>query len=392
MTLSEKLQIKQGSARLLGAIYFLFFASGMMSTYFGAVLPAITKEYLLTYTTSGLILSFHQVGSFVAVILAGFMPYLIGRKRSTVYFASGIVVGLILFTVTGNPALLLFAALCTGVGRGTISNITNVVIAENVGNKTAGLNLLHAFFSVGAMLGPLLALISISIDVWRASALMIAFIMGLALIFIQFSTLSTVPQQRVAKTPDNQVTSSFWKSSSFWLVVMILFFYVCAEASFMGWLVTYFTDTGKVSKEIAPSISSLLWLMILIGRLSVAALSTKIRKKLLLVILSISMLFFFIVMTSAQTTMLTILGVLGVGLSMAGIYPTALSTLDNAFNSSTVATGTCIAVATVGGILMPAIIGAVAEQSGINAGIMTIAGALVILIILSIIKFLSKNS
>lgn len=385
--LSGKLLVRPGSVRLLGVIYFIFFANGMMSTYLGAILPAMTKEYSLSYSMSGSLFSFHQIGNFCAIILAGFLPYLIGRKKSILLLASGIVLGLLLMTVNGATLVLCLAFIMTGLGRGTLSNITNVVVAENIGNKTAGLNLLHASFSTGAIIGPLLAMFTASHDVWKLSAWIISGVMVCALILLALSSLDNSPQERKAQDEG----AKFWKFKSFWLVVLILFFYLCAESSFMGWLVTYFADTGRLNAEIAPSVSSLLWLMIFAGRMLVAFVSTQIDKKKLLVVLSICMFIFFIMMISTTRTYLTIIGLLGVGLSMAGIYPTALSTLNNKFNSSTIATGTCIASATIGGIIMPSIVGNVAERAGLSAGISTIGGALAVLIVLVIIRFFIRE-
>ena len=74
---------------------------------------------------------------------------------------------------------------------------------------------------------------------------------------------------------------------------------------------------------------------------------------------------------------------------MSGIYPTTLSTMEKKYNSSTVATGLCIGTATVGAILMPSIVGSVAETAGIEGGIATISGAMVIMVVLMIIKVIT---
>lgn len=102
----------------------------MMSQIFGAILPFLQEEYHLSYTFRGLLLSAHQTGNLLAVFIAGYLPYAIGRKRSTLYLSSGKAVGLSLMILTGNPILLVLAFLLTGIGRGTLSNITNVVTAE----------------------------------------------------------------------------------------------------------------------------------------------------------------------------------------------------------------------------------------------------------------------
>lgn len=386
MSLSSFLNIKDGNKSLVYRIYYIFLCSGAMSTLLGAMLPAMQAEYSMSYALRGYVLSSHQIGNFFAVFLSGFIPYAIGRKKSTLILGSLIVIGLLLMTATGNPFILIVAFAFTGMGRGTLSNITNVVVSENTGNKAAGLNILHASFAIGAFISPFVAVFATAIE-WRIAAWIFAFLMLTALIFVGGSTLSNTPMKK-------EKTSSeipFQKSFSFWLNTFIMFFYLAGEASLTGWLVTYFNDTGLMSTSLSQSMQSFLWVMILLGRLCCASLSSKMDKSVLILAMGSMMTLCFVLMISAQSTALVVVGLLGLGFFMSGIYPTTLSTMDSRYNSSTVATGTCIATATVGGILMPIIIGEVAEVSGIRGGVATISVALAIMVILMVIKLIRSR-
>lgn len=52
-----------------------------------------------------------------------------------------------------------------------------------------------------------------------------------------------------------------------------MFFYLCVEASVMGWIVTYYIDSGAAGDDSAQLLTSLLWITILIGRFTCSALS-----------------------------------------------------------------------------------------------------------------------
>jgi fucose permease len=288
-------------------------------------------------------------------------------------------------TLTGNPALLLVAFTATGIGRGTMSNITNVVVSEVAENKTGGLNFLHASFAVGAFISPFIAiLVTSGLGLsWKLAALIVAACEIVALVGIGLSRLASKP---MARRSDGG--RDFVRSGSFWLNTFIMFFYLCAEASIIGWLVTYFKDSGIMSTSLAQSTSSLLWIMVMIGRITCASVSNKVNKNKLILGLGLSMTFFFILMISTRNIMVIFPSLLGVGVSMSGIYPTTLSTMDRRFNSSTVATGTCIATATVGAILMPMVVGAVAERQGIGGGIGSISIALAVMVVLMIFKLI----
>ena len=386
-SLGRFLDVRKEDRSLLGFTYYAFLVSGMMSTVLGAILPSLSSQYQLSYSVQGSLLSFHQIGNLLAVYLAGFLPFAIGRKRSTLIGASGIILGLVLMTLYGNPFYLMFAFALTGVGRGTLSNMTNVVVGQSAGNKAGGLNLLHASFAVGAFVSPLIAMAA-GDSAWRWPCWIISALMLLALILLSGSRLSN---ERGGKGSDD-AGKGFLKDRDFWLNTMIMFFYLCAEASLTGWLVTYFQDSGMLPASIAASVQSLLWVMILIGRLVCASISNRMVKSKLILILGLVMTAFFALMVFSGSPVLAVVGVFGVGVSMSGIYPTTLSTMPGRYNSSTVATGTCIAVATVGGIIMPMVIGAVAERTGLAVAIALILFALVVMLALMVAKlFFSKR-
>lgn len=384
-SMATLLKVKREDRPLMYTIYYAFFVSGMMSTLIGALLPFMKSEYQMSYVLSGAVLSAHQIGNFSALLIAGVLPYLIGRKRSTLTLAMGIVIGFLLITLTANPLLLLLAFAFTGIGRGTFSNITNVVMSEIAENKAASLNLLHAVFAVGAFLAPFIAILAtVVLNVgWRVSAWLLVAFELIALFFISRSTLSGEPTKR-----SKGGEASFLRSSEFWINAATLFFYLCNEASIMGWLVTYFTDTGRLSPALAQTTSSALWIFILVGRLLCAYLASKMNKNLLLIILGALQLSFFIMMITVDSITLIYLSIFGFGLSMSGTYPTILSTVDSKLTSSTIAMGSLIAVATLGAILMPTIVGSIAQVQGMAGGLATISVAIGVMLFLMIIKFI----
>ncbi|HKM08564.1 MAG TPA: MFS transporter [Sphaerochaeta sp.] len=384
VSIAKILRVKKEDVPLMYTVYFAFFVSGMMNTLIGAILPFMKAEYNMSYVLSGAVISAHQIGNFFALLISGFLPYLIGRKKSTVTLSLGFVIGFLLMTLTGNPLFLLLAFLLTGIGRGTMSNITNVVMSDIAENKTASLNLLHASFAIGAFLAPFLAILTTTVFgvYWKVSLWTVVVLEILVMVFFSRSSLSG---KSIEKKKDE--ATYFYKSRSYWLNTAILFFYLCNEASIMGWLVTYFTDSGILSPSLAQTTSSALWIFILIGRLLCAFLSTKLNKNFLLVLLGFFQIVFFFLMISSKSYGLIYMSIFGFGLAMSGTYPTLLSTMNPKYNASTIAVGTTIATATLGAISMPIIVGAVAQQIGIAGGLATISIALLCMFALILIKY-----
>jgi fucose permease len=374
--MTRLLDIAPENAGLLAVIYGAFLNSGMMSILQGSLLPYLREEHGLSYAQSGLMLSAHQIGNLAAVLLAGALPYWIGRKKSALLLGPGIVAGLALAALTGNPVLLVAAYALTGISRGTMSNVCNSTVSMTVGNRAAGSNLLHASFAVGALLAPLLLLLGERFSPgWRAAPYAVAASALVVFVLLGRSRLSGEP---VAREKTGALT--FLRSASFWLNTGVLFFYLCAEASIVGWFVLYFTDTGLLTPEMAGITPSLLWLMILAGRLLCAALSAKLNRHILSLILGLLFAGFFGALLLAETSAAAFACLLGIGLSMGGIYPTTFACIDN--TSSAAVTGTVIAVATVGAVVMPGVVGAVAESRGLAWGIGAVLFALAAMVAL----------
>lgn len=380
----QNLKVEQENYGLLGTIYFAFFASGLMSVMLSAILPYVRDENALNYAQSGLMLSAHQFGNLCAVLVAGVLPYAIGRKKSTLLMSSATVLGLALMMLVHSSWTLAAAFALTGIGRGTMSNICNVVISDTSGNKTGALNLLHAIFATGALISPVVvyAFTRSSSEGWKFSALTAAALSVAAWSLIARSKLSDTPSEK-----ESGGSFSFLKSASFWVNTMILFFYLCAEVSIVGWLVIYFEDTGILPSSAAKFVPAMLWLMIMAGRLLCAAFFSLLDKNKLLLVLSLCFSLCFAGMLASRSTAACIAFLLGTGFSMAGIYPTILSVMQG--SSSTVATGFLIAIAGLGGILMPGIVGAVADSHGLAGGVAMILTALAAMIILIIAKLVA---
>lgn len=355
-----------------------------MSIMLGTLLPYIRSENSLSYAQSGIMLSGHQLGNLCAVLAAGILPYRIGRKNSTLLLFAGTAIGMVLMTLTGNPLLLVAAFIFTGIGRGTLSNICNVTISDISGNKAGALNVLHAIFATGALLSPLVVFLATRLPGpgWKYAALTAALLSFSAWILFLRGGLSNDTAVK------DGGSTSFLKRGMFWLNTMILLFYMCAEASIVGWFVIYFEDVGTLPKGMAQFTPSILWIMIMIGRFSCAAISNRVDKNKLLIVLGTAFALFFTGMLLSRSPIPCIICLLGVGISMAGVYPTTFSTMEI---SSTVETGFVISLASLGGILMPGIVGAVADINGLAGGVAMVLTALFAMLVLMLVKLSLAN-
>ena len=132
------------------------------------------------------------------------------------------------------------------------------------------------------------------------------------------------------------------------------------------------------------------WLMVLVGRVSVVLISKRVHNKNgMLLILALLTMFCFTGMILSRSSIPCVLFLLGIGFSMAGIYPTTIATMSGA--TSTVSVGFTIGIASLGGIFMPGMVGAVADSYGLANGIALLLAGLFGMIALIVLKIITER-
>lgn len=376
---------------ILNAVFYVFFVNGVFAMIMGSLLPLISLEYNLSDTMSGSLISAHSVGNLLAGFIAGVLPMYFGRKKSIVLLSSFVVAGFVLLLITGNPLVLLAAFLFTGISRGSVSNFNNTMVNEVSDSSPSALSFLHSIFAVGAILAPLLAMVSTRLlgsNGWRLSVAVIIVLTSVSVFF--FSRMEIIENTASRKKGSSY---EFLRSKVFWIHAGILFFYLAGEASINGWIVKYFVDAEIMSISYAQFLASMLWLAVLAGRIAVSYFGDRVRKeRLLLMTTTSTVLFYFLLLASRNVTVITV-AIFGIGLSMAGIYPTTVSKVGKTIQEYPMAMGVLLVLGGVGAILMPILTGALSDVFGIFAGMSAIVVALVLMMVLVVLSILQgKNA
>lgn len=373
------------SRYILNCCFFVFAVNGLYAMILGSLLPLISSEYGLNNTISGALLSAHQVGNLISGFIAGILPVYLGRKKSVIFLCCFVIMGFSIMILTGNPVLLILGFLFTGLSRGSISNFNNAVVNEISNSSPGALNFLHSIFAVGALISPFLVIACTSIagDIgWKTSALVIILLAAISI--FMFSKMEIV--NNVKKSETAKVSYVFLKNKQFWVSVAIFFFYLCAEAAINGWLVKYFVDSGIMTTEYAQMLASLLWIVILAGRLTCAFIGEKIPKNILLLITSIGTSVFYILLLATRNILVITIAIAGLGYSMAGIYPTTVSVAGRTIKSYPMAMGVLLMLGGIGAIIMPIVTGALSDAFGILAGMSAIVVAILCMVLLVVVN------
>ncbi len=361
-------------------VYLTFMLNGMLALSIGSLLPFIRESRGLNYAFAGMIVSLHSVGNLVSGFAAGALPVLIGRKKSILLFNACFALSYILIIAGGSHVTLALAFFMTGLARGASSNFGNYTINNLAPGRAGFLNVLHAMFSVGAFLFPIFLTVLTRSHagnwIYACYFLVFAGILSWILYFLTPVESGKEVKKKNGRKEDNAF--GFFREPLFYLCTLTMFFYLCAEQGVIGWMITYFVDTGLLNDSLSQLMASVLWIMMLAGRLTAAGLSGRVKKEKMLLAMGVGIVLFFFGLLISRSTAPIILGIMGFGYSMAAIYPTTVSFCGGMIQKCSMTWSFMLTTASFGSILMPMIIGRIAERAGIVYGMSSVVVVVVL--------------
>ena len=226
-----------------------------------------------------------------------------------------------------------------------------------------GMNLMHSCYACGALLCPFF--IAAAGRVSGSFAVLVLAVLGLLLWLVYMGT-PFVGRGAGRK----EVTDwSFLRSTRFWLLTGLLFCQNAAEQSVTGWMVTYFKGSGIIAGTLAAYTVTVMWGATLVARLLIAFVFPFKQPRKAMVVMGVSCTIFYILLVQARSQGAAIALLFAFAFAMAGMNPTAVASAGRM--TSVTSMGIMLPVAASGAILMPWVIGVVAESAGLAAGMMT---------------------
>ena len=355
--------MEQQSARLRNTGFLTFFFSGICAISAGVVVSLLQEEYGFAYGMTGTLLSLMSIGNLIAGFLVGVLPGALGMKRSVLLLTIGYAVGYSLMGLTGAVAVLALAFFLVGIAKGSVMNTCTILVSDNSANRTRGMNLMHSCYACAALLCPFL--IAAAARVSTALAVFLLAVLGLMLWLVYGFTPLGGGSQKTARTKE-VIDWSFLHAPRFWLLTGLLFCQNAAEQSVTGWMVTYFKGSGIIAGSLAAYTVTVMWGATLVARLLIAFVFPFKNPRKAMVGMSVLCTFFYVLLVRADTQGMAIVLLFAFAFSMAGLNPTAVASAGRM--TSVTSMGIMLPAASSGAILMPWIIGIVAEKAGLAAG------------------------
>lgn len=394
MTSSLKEAVQRATASLdresrqqTAAYYIAFTMLGLILAGMGPTLPGLAEHTGVRLSQISTLFVTRSLGTTFGAVLAGRLYD--RRPGHPILVVDLILIALLLFLTPLISRLWLLVGILflVGLTEGLIDVGINTLIVWVHGQRVGPfMNGLHFFFGIGAFLAPIIVAQALlyTDDIIVAYWALACFAVPLAVWFTRLPGpaphLTQASRQTGVANPRLII-----------LIALFLALYVAAEVSFGGWIYSYAVAMDLAGEAQAAYLNSAFWGAFTLGRLASIPVAAYVRPQLVLLVdllgalASVALLLFF-----PSSQVVAWMGTIILGLSLAAVFPTALSFAERRMPITGRVTGWFFVGASLGAMTLPWLIGQLFETMGPRA---TMGAILVDLVLaLAVFAFLSWRS
>ena len=352
--------------------FFGFVLIGMMGGANGVLLPSLSAFYSVGDAVIGLLFLVSSLGYFLSALSSGLLTEQLGLRWMLLLGAATFLLGTLAFGLRLPFILLLPARLVLGFGIGILETGLNIYVTA-LPRQTRLLNYLHAFYGVGALVGPLAASMILALSWgWNTvylllTGLSLPLLLGFGVLFGLAHLDSSMWEDEVPASEN--VLRAVLRLPVVWLAALFLLVYVGVEVSLGNWSYSFLLDTRHQGTVLAGEIVSGYWLGLTLGRFLLQNLaerlgmSTKGLMYFCVTGVGVGLLLIWFVPASAMATV----GFCFIGFSLGPIYPLTVAITPKLVPArlGPSAIGVLVSVSIVGLALFPWVAGVLAQTLGI---------------------------
>ena len=342
----------------------VFFLSGICAISSGVIVSILQEMHQFSYGTTGTLLSLMSVGNMAASFAAGILPAKIGTRATVLCLCAGYCIGYLMMSSAGLVGLLMAAFLIVGLAKGCALNTCTVLVGSNSPDRTRGLSIMHACYASGALICPFViaGLLNINNHLPMIALSAVGVILWIVLM------MAKLPGKASAGGAEKRIQLNFLKDKKFWLITALIFCQNAAETSVTGWLVTYYNNQQILSGMMSNYTVTIMWGGTLIARLLIAFVFPVRNTFKALAFMGLGCTLLYAAMMFSATPVSAILMLFAFAFAMAGVNPVAVAGTGKILSAESM--GIMLPVAGTGAIIMPWLIGVVADSVSLQAGMM----------------------
>ena len=349
--------------------------------------------YLTTFseTFGGLSgLSEEQLGRIPAVLFAALVFGIVlsgplaDRLGAKIFLVAGLActsLGFVVLAGAVNYPMLLGAVALLGLGSGVLDTLLSpIVSALRPERRVSSMNWLHSFYCSGAVCTVLVGSAALKLHVsWRIVSLVLAAVP--AVFAFGFSCAGTPPLLGVEE--DRKRLRVLVRDTSFLAVLLVISMAGATEVSMAQWLPAFAERGLGYSKATGGMALAGFSFAMLAGRILIAAVGHRLKPIPLMTAFCTASASLYTIGCFLPHAPIALLACILVGFSSSCLWPTTLSlTADRFPNGGASMFGLLAAAGNGGCVVMPWLVGAIAEQSRIHYGLASVTFCPVLMIIL----------
>jgi fucose permease len=369
--------------------YASFVALGMVNSLVGVAWPSIRATFGLPLDALGVFLVANTAGYMLASAVSGRLM----AALNTGALLAGCcgLAGLALLGIGVAPAWAVVVVLggVVGLSGGAIDGGMNAYAAAYFSPQV--MNWLHACFGIGATLGPAIMTASVAGGLsWRVGFVIVAVAqLALAIAFGLTRRLWDRPAPAVgAPEASGASLRSTLRLPLVWLGIGLFFAYTGIEVATGNWVFSLLTEARGVSPALAGAWVSLFWASLTIGRILFGFVVQRVAPSTLLRWCMAGAVLSALLIWANLALWLTFVGIALMGLALAPQFPLLISATPTYLGPQHANNGVGIqvAAASLGGALLPSLIGVLARARGLEVlGPFLFAGALVMAVLFELL-------
>lgn len=355
---------------LLAIIYIAFISLGLPDALLGSAWPSMYQEFGVPFSYAGIVSMIIALGTIISSLQSDRMTRKLGTGKVTAISVGMTVAALIGFSVSHSFIALCIWAVPYGLGAGSVDASLNNYVALHYTSRH--MSWLHCMWGVGATLGPnIMGLALTNGKAWNSGYLYIGLLQVVLVIVLIFSLPlwkkrgGDAMEQASAPETGNILTLKEIVRIPGTKEVMLCFFCYCALEQTTGlWASTYLTLYKGIAPETAAGFASLFFIGITVGRGVNGFATMRFNDTQLVRIGQVLIASGVAAMLLSRTQMLSLVGLVLIGLGCAPIYPCIIHSTPANFGAerSQAIIGVQMASAYIGTCLMPPLFGVLAEK------------------------------
>ena len=351
---------------LLVIIYVAFISLGLPDSMLGAAWPVMQGELGLPLAGAGLVSMIVSGSTIVSSLLSGVLIRRLGTGKLTLASVMTTALALLGYSFSRNYIWLCLIAVPLGLGAGSVDAALNDFVARNFSARH--MNWLHSFWGVGATAGPIImALMLNQTGRWQMGYRTVSIVQFtlVAILAISLPLWKRFPTPAASSTAAGR--AKIHKIKGITPNLVAFYAYCAVEASTGLWAASFLVQQRGLSRVLAAGGASTYYLGITVGRFLNGFLASHFEARNLvrggqaLILLGIVLMFL-------PFPILSLAGLLIIGLGCAPIFPTLLHETPRRFGAENSARliGLQMATAYVGLALMPPLLGLTVDRFGLQ--------------------------